>query len=134
MPSKKSATSNQARCPRAYKHIPERAIADLIAAGIYRFYELTKYIRMEDDSARADSMECSVSFPKDEVDSFPAKLPVASFNGVEFFCSSIKPDEAYVRQYFVFCTSLIGEGVFEDAGYVVELETDIFATLAMVLN
>lgn len=134
MPRRKRVNPSQSPCPRVYKHTTERAIADAIAAGVYRFYELTKYVRMEDDNGRSDSAECSVSFSEHEIASFPLKLPVGSFNGVEFYCASIKPDDGYIRQYFVFCTSLVESDVLGDARCSVELETDIFDTLGMMLN
>ncbi len=37
-----------------YKFVPTQEIAKQVAAGVFRFYELTKYVKLEDDTGRAD--------------------------------------------------------------------------------
>ena len=85
-----------------YKFTPTLEIAKIVSTGIFRFYELTKYIKMEDEAGRLDSEECSVSFPSSEYESHPELLPTGSFKGVEFQCISIRNDEEYIRQYLCF--------------------------------
>ena len=65
-----------------YKFTTNTEIAKQISLGVYRFYELTKYIKMEDQTGRADSAEGSITFPKEEHYQYPEKLPIGSFRGV----------------------------------------------------
>ena len=117
-----------------YKLTTSLEIAKQISVGIFRFYELTKYIKIEDTVGRLDKDECSVSFPKKEWSKFPEKLPTATLDGVEFKCASIKFSEDYIKQYFVFCTSkVINDTVIRDSKYAVELHLDIFETFEMLL-
>lgn len=118
-----------------YKFTTNPAISQKISVGIFRFYELTKYIEMEDEVGRSDLNECSVSFTKNEYEAHPNKLPVASFRGVEFKCISFGPDNKYKSQYFVFCMSTVMNAhVMGDATHVVELEEDIFETFELLLT
>ena len=118
-----------------YKFTPELEIAEQISVGIFRFYELTKYIKIEDDVGRADSAECSVSFSPKEYESFPEKLPTGSFKGIEFKCISTGNDNEYIKQYFVFCMSTeMNEKTIEDSRYVVELYRDNFELFMQLLN
>jgi hypothetical protein len=71
-------------------------------------------------------MECST---------YPEKIPIASFNGVEFKCASIKFDDEYISQYFVFCMSTVmNADVIGDSTHVVELTEDIFETFEMLMQ
>ena len=117
-----------------YKFTNTPEIARQLSIGIFRFYELTKYIKMEDSVGRSDPAECSVSFPEEEYRLFPDQIPIASFNGVEFKCISMQPGDDHIKQYFVFCMStIIDDAVMGDSKYVVELSTDMFETFEMVL-
>lgn len=111
-----------------YKFVSNHEIATQVSLGVFRFYELTKYIKSETDAiGRADAGEGSVSFPNEGTPSFVAKLPTASFNGVEFQCQSIQPSEDHLQQYFVFCMSAAkSERAVGDAKFAVELNTDCF--------
>lgn len=84
-----------------YKFTTSEVIAKIIAKGVFRFYELTKYLEIEDEIGRSDSFEGSVSFLDKEVVGFPNKIPIASFNGIEFRSVSISLDKEYLSQYFV---------------------------------
>jgi hypothetical protein len=118
-----------------YKFTTSLEIAKQISLGVFRFYELTKYIKIEDATGRSDSNECSLSFTEMECAAHPEKLPIASFNGVEFRCSSSKPDENYINQYFVFCMStVVNADVIGDSTHVVELSEDIFDTFEMLMR
>lgn len=117
-----------------YKFVTDLPIAQSVANGIFRFYELTKYIRMEDSTGRADVQEGSVSFTKTEINEYPMKLPVASFNGVKFYCSSIRPDDGYLQQYFVFCSSTVKETALGAIKYAVDFKSDVFDLFQMVLD
>lgn len=118
-----------------YKFTTSAEVARLISIGIFRFYDLTKYIRIEDVVGRSDPRECSVSFLPEEYMDNPEKLPTASFNGVEFKCSHLGFDEQYISQYFVFCMSTdSAPTVMGDATHIVELDQDIFATIGLLLN
>ncbi len=118
-----------------YKFTPTLEIAKQISIGIFRFYELTKYIKIEDEVGRSDPAECSVSFPQKEHKEFPEKLPTGSFNGIEFQCISIKPDDTYISQYFVFCTSSeMNDNTIGDSKYVVELYEDNFELFSQLLD
>lgn len=119
---------------RLFKFVPTQAIAQQISNGVYRFYELIKYKRLEEDTGRSDFAEGSVSFTENEIKCFPKKLPIASFNGVEFSCASFAPDEDYLRQYFVFCMSTQNDGrAIGDSRYAVQLDVDIFGLFEMLL-
>jgi len=120
---------------KLYKFTPSFEIAEKISIGIFRFYELTKYIKIEDEVGRSDPGECSVSFPPKEYENFPEKLPTGSFGGVEFKCVSIKNNEEYIKQYFVFCMSTKkDEKAIGDSKYVVELYKDNFDLFIRLLN
>lgn len=118
-----------------HRYVAERSVAEAISRGVYRFYELTKYIKMEDEHGRGDSAEGAVTFPEEEYAANPEKLPVASYNGVEFHCISMAVDEEYLSQYFVLCMSTeMSETVMGDSKYRVEIHRDQFELLAMLLN
>lgn len=118
-----------------YKFTPSLEIAEKISLGVLRFYELTKYIKIEDEMGRSDSAECSVSFPSKEYENFPDQLPTGSFKGVEFKCISTGNDEEYIKQYFVFCMSTKkDEQAIGDSKYVVELYKDNFDLFMQLLN
>ncbi|MCP3925238.1 MAG: hypothetical protein GY714_21915 [Desulfobacterales bacterium] len=120
---------------KLYKFTPTLEIAETIAVGIFRFYELTKYIKMEDDVGRSDTSECSVSFLPKEYQKTPDKLPIGSFKGIEFKCISTGNDEDYIKQYFVFCMSTkMDEKAIGDSKYVVELYRDNFDLFMQLLN
>jgi hypothetical protein len=120
---------------KLYKFTPSLDIAEKISVGIFRFYELTKYIKIEDEVGRSDSAECSVSFPSEEYEKFPEQLPTGSFNGVEFKCISAGKDEEYIKQYFVFCMSTKrDEKAIGDSKYAVELYKDNFDFFMQFLN
>lgn len=117
-----------------YKCVPNQDIALQISKGIFRFYELTKYRKLEEQTGRSDPSEGSFSFPEGEYEKFPHKLPVASFRGVEFLCISASPDDDYLSQYFVFCVSTqSSESAIDGCRYAVELDTDIFDVFGMLL-
>ncbi len=119
-----------------YKFVPKLEIAEQVSLGIFRFYELTKYIMLETDgTGRTDAGEGSVSFPDEVTPSFVAKLPTASFNGVEFQCQGIHLSEDYLRQYFIFCMSVAkSDRAIGDAKFTVELDTDIFEMFDQFLH
>ena len=120
---------------KLYKFTPSLDIAEKISIGVFRFYELTKYIKIEDEVGRSDSAECSVSFPPEEYEKFPEQLPTGSFNGVEFKCISTGNDEEYIKQYFVFCMSTKrDEKAIGDSKYAVELQKDNFDFFMQFLN
>lgn len=120
---------------KLYKFTPSLEIAEKISVGIFRFYELTKYIKIEDEVGRSDPEECSVSFPQREYEKFPEKLPTGSFKGVEFKCISTSNDEGYIKQYFVFCMSTKKDKkAIGDSKYVVELCKDNFDLFMLLLN
>lgn len=118
-----------------YKFTNSPEISRQISIGIFRFYELTKYIKMEDDAGRSDFNECAVSFTENEYRKHPERIPTASFKGVEFKCISIRPDDKYIGQYFVFCMSTVMEAdVISDSTHVVELNENIFETFELLLT
>ena len=118
-----------------YRYVAELPVAEAIARGVYRFYELTKYMKMEDEQGRSDSAEGAVTFPEEEYISNPEKLPVASYNGVEFHCISMGVDEEYISQYFVLCMSTeASETLLGDAKYRVDIHHDQFELLSDLLN
>jgi hypothetical protein len=118
-----------------YKLVPTQEIAIQVAAGVFRFYELTKYVKIEENTGRADAAEGSISFPDDGSLDFVKRLPTASFNGVEFQCGSIRLSEDYLRQFFVFCMSTAKtKQAIGDCKFAVELDTDFFSTFEMFLN
>lgn len=120
---------------KLYKFTPSLEIAEIISSGIFRFYELTKYIKIEDKVGRSDTGECSVSFPPKEYEKSPEKLPTGSFRGVEFKCISAGNDEEYIKQYFVFCMSTArDEKAIGDSRYAVELYKDNFDLFMQLLN
>ena len=117
-----------------YKFVPTEDIARQVAKGTYRFYELTKYRKLEEKTGRSDPFEGSLSFTDDEVANFPEALPIGSFRGVEFSCASISRDDDYIRQYFVFCVSIQScESAIDGCNYSVELDTDIFDVFELLL-
>ncbi len=117
-----------------YKFTPSLEIAEQISVGVFRFYELTKYIKIEDEVGRSDTAECSVSFTEEECEAFLEKLPTGSYNGVEFKCNGIRPNDEYIRQYFAFCMSTeMNDHAIRDSKYLVELHADIFETFMMIL-
>ncbi|GEM_PF-1341682 len=118
-----------------YKFTPTLDIAEKVSTGIFRFYELTKYIKMEDEVGRSDPEECSVSFPTKEYEEFPDKLPIGSFRGIEFKCISTGNNEEHIRQYFVFCMSTeMDKKAIGDSRYIVELYRDNFDLFMQLLN
>lgn len=120
---------------RLHKFVPTLEIANQVAAGVFRFYELTKYIRIEEDTGRADAGEGSISFADDGALDFVEKLPTASLNGIEFQCQSIRLSEDYLSQFFVFCMSTTdSKQAIGDCAFAVELDTDFFSTFEMFLN
>ncbi|MEP0940251.1 MAG: hypothetical protein ABJH63_20180 [Rhizobiaceae bacterium] len=117
-----------------YKFVPTPEIAQQVARGVFRFYELTKYIKMEEETGRSDPSEGSMTFTDGEIRNSSEALPRASFNGIEFSCSKISPDEDYLSQYFVFCVSTQkSEIAIEGCKYSVELNTDMFDVFEMLL-
>jgi len=117
-----------------YKFTTDEVIAKIIAKGIFRFYDLTKYIEIEDEIGRSDNFEGSVSFLDKEVSNFPDRVPIASFNGIEFKSISISLDKEYLSQYFVFCMSTIkNDRAIGDCDFAVELDTDIFDVFEKLL-
>lgn len=117
-----------------YKYVPSQDIARQISKGIFRFYELTKYRKLEEKTGRSDPSEGSLGFPEKDYRNFPHKLPIASFRGIEFSCIHISPDDKYLSQYFVFCASTqSSESAIDGCGYSVELDTDIFDVFEMLL-
>lgn len=118
-----------------YKFTPSLEIAEKISTGVFRFYELTKYIKIEDEVGRSDPGECSVSFPSREYEKHPEKLPTGSFRGIEFKCISTGNDEEYIKQYFVFCMSTeMDKKAIGDSRYIVELYQDNFDLFMQLLN
>lgn len=117
-----------------YKFVPTVEIAHQVAKGVLRFYELTKYIKLEEQTGRSDPSEGSLVFTDEEVRNSPESLPIGSFAGVEFFCVKVSPDEKYLSQYFVFCASMKkSESVIDGCNYSIELDTDIFDVFEMLL-
>ena len=118
-----------------YKFSPNIEIAKELSIGIFRFYELTKYINIEDKMGRSDPEECSVSFPKVEYEAFPESLPIGSYKGIEFKCISTGNDKEYIKQYFVFCMSTsMNEKAIGDSKFAVELYQDNFDLFMQLLN
>lgn len=119
-----------------YKFVPTLDIAKQVSLGVFRFYELIKYVKLEkDEVGRSDPAEGSISFPDDGTLSFIQKLPTASFRGVEFQCQSFRPSEEYLRQYFAFSMSVAkSERAIGDCKYAVELSTDVFEVLDEFLH
>jgi hypothetical protein len=119
---------------RLYKFVPNKYIAQQVSIGVYRFYELTKYRKLEEGTGRSDFKEGSVTFTDDERQSFPEKMPIASYNGIEFRCASFSLGDDYHQQYFVFCMSTQkNRRAIGDCPYAVELDTDIFGLFEMLL-
>lgn len=117
-----------------YKFVPSESIAKQVALGILRFYELTKYRKLEEDTGRSDTTEGSLQFTAHEIENFMEKLPKGSLNGVEFSVGCVSPDEAYLSQYFVFCMSTKNsKSAIDGCGYMVELHTDMFESLEILL-
>lgn len=117
-----------------YKFVPTVEIAGQVANGVYRFYELTKYRKLEENTGRSDPSEGSLSFPNTEIQRNPDALPIGSFNGIEFSCVSVSLDDDYLSQYFVFCVSIErSESAIGGCKYMVELDTDIFDVFEMLL-
>ena len=48
-----------------YKFTTSLDIAKQISVSIFRFYELVKYIKIEDNAGRSDINECSITFPEE---------------------------------------------------------------------
>lgn len=120
---------------RLYKFLPTLKIAKQVSDGVFRFYELVKYIKLEDYTGRSDSAEGTIDFPDDGSRDFIDKLPTGSFRGVEFKCKSVSPSQVYLRQYFVFCMSTERtEAAIGGCSFAIELDTDYFETIAMFLN
>jgi hypothetical protein len=119
-----------------YKFVPTVGIANQVAFGVFRFYELVKYIKIEeDDVGRSDAMEGSVSFPDDKTLAFIQKLPTGSFKGIEFQCQSIRLPDEHLRQYFVFCMSTVKtERAIGDCKFAVELNRDCFEMFEKFLH
>ncbi len=118
-----------------YKFVPTLEIAKQVSEGVFRFYELLKYIKLEEDTGRSDGTEGSVSFTDDGIKGFIDKLPTASLEGIDFQCESTSLPDELLQQYFVFCMSTAKtEAVIGDCSFAVELETDYFETFGMVLN
>ena len=118
-----------------YRYVAELEVAQVISQGIHRFYDLTKYMKIEDEHGRSDSAEGAVTFPEEEYISNPEKLPVASYNGIEFHCISMRVNEEYLSQYFVLCMSTeASESVLSDSKYRVEIHRDEFETLSLFMN
>lgn len=118
-----------------YKFTPTLEIAEKISIGIFRFYELIKYIKIEDEVGRSDCEEGSVSFLPEEFEKYPEKLPIGSFRGVKFQVMRSGRDEEYLKQYFVFCMSTkIDKKAIGDSKYAVELYKDNFDLFMQILN
>lgn len=118
-----------------YRYVADSKVAQAIAHGVYRFYDLTKYMKMEDEYGRADSSECSVAFPEEEYESAFEKLPVAKIKGFEFHLISLQPDDDYISQYFALCMSTeASEAVIGDSKYRVDIRRDQFELLSDLLN
>jgi hypothetical protein len=117
-----------------YKYVPNQDIARQVSRGIFRFYELTKYRKLEEQTGRSDISEGSLSFPKEEYEHFPHKLPFGIFRGVDFLCISVSPSDEYLSQYFVFCASTQGsESAIDGCMYSVVLDKDIFDVFEILL-
>lgn len=120
---------------KLFKHTTTEEICAALSLGVFRFYELTKYRRYEDDTGRQDVSEGGYSFLAEELALKPEALPVGSLDGVELFISSFSLGEEYLRQYFVFCLTLLDEvPAISDCVYSVELEDDIFDFLEALFN
>lgn len=117
-----------------YKFVPTEEIARKISVGVYRFYELTKYRKIEDTAGRSDPSEGSICFTDAEIENDIEKLPVGSFNGIEFLCAKTSLSDDYIGQYFVFCMSIANSArAIDGCNYSVELSTDIFDALDILL-
>lgn len=117
-----------------YKFVPTAEIAEQVARGVFRFYELTKYIKIEEKTGRSDPSEGSLSFTDDEASNFPEALPIGSFKGIEFSCISVSPSEDYLSQYFVFCVSTKkNTSAIDGCKYSIKLDTDIFNLFELLL-
>lgn len=87
---------------------------------------------MEDEEGRADEMEGSIGFKKEESEAFPNKMMKVTLipqNGdtpIVMSCSNIKQDKNFLKQYFVFCLSKSDVRPIKDSGYAVVLNSDIF--------
>ncbi|HEX2840323.1 hypothetical protein [Hyphomicrobium sp.] len=95
---------------------------------------MIKYKKLEEDTGRSDNSEGTLTFAENEIQLFPEKLPKASFNGVEFHCASVAPDDQYLQQYFVFCMCVQSDASpIGDCRYAAELDTDIFEMIELLL-
>lgn len=118
-----------------YKFVPTEDIARRVSLGFYRFYELTKYRKVEENTGRSDTSEGSIGFTDEEIGNDVHKLPIGSFNGVNFYCNNISLDDDYIKQYFVFCMSTKNSiDPILGCRYAVELSVDIFDTFEMLLS
>lgn len=119
---------------KLYKFTTSLEVAESISRGVFRFYELVKYIQVEDGVGRSDLNEGGICFTDDECVQSPEKVPMGSLNGVEFKVQRMALSEEYIEQYFVFCMSTgMNENAIGDASHVVELNKDIFETFELLL-
>lgn len=115
-----------------YKHLPNAELAKKVNDGVFRFYDLTKYKKMEDKHGRLDNNEGGIGFKEEEYNDSIQKLPQASLitkdgTRVNFSLSNFAFDDSYLSQYFVLCTSKDkSENIIGDSQYIVELNTDVF--------
>ncbi|MGR5213361.1 hypothetical protein ACPV4A_22710 [Vibrio rotiferianus] len=118
-----------------YKYVPEEVVAKSISSGVFRFYELLKYIAIEDDSGRADVSECSVNFPRHEWENDPQALPVLYIGDVKVQYTGISPSKEHISQYFVFCSSFerTDEAIL-DTKFMVEFDANVFDIFEFVLK
>jgi len=117
-----------------HKLTNDQKIAESISRCVFRYYELIKYKNIEDNYGRTDASEGSITSHDSEISSHHAKMPIGSFDGIEFHISKMSFDDDYLRQYFVFCLSTDDStDVMGDCNYVVDIESDIFECIEILL-
>ncbi|RZV19726.1 hypothetical protein EOJ41_10210 [Vibrio alginolyticus] len=120
---------------KLYKYVPEDVVAKSISSGVFRFYELLKYIAIEDGVGRADTSECSVNFPRHEWENDPQALPVLYIGDVKVHYTGISPSKDHISQYFVFCSSFERtDNAILDTRFMVEFDANVFDIFEFVLK
>ncbi|AXN31625.1 hypothetical protein [Vibrio coralliilyticus] len=116
-----------------YKYVPEREIADVISRGNFRFYELVKYIDIEDISGRSDPHECSINIQDHEWEKIE-ELPVVYLDDLKLHFSASSPSKEHISNYFVFCvSSKPTSNAIADSNYEVSFNVNVFETLGKLL-
>ncbi|EHH1241878.1 hypothetical protein [Vibrio parahaemolyticus] len=120
---------------KLYKYVPEEVVAKSISCGVFRFYELLKYVAIEDDVGRSDASECSVNFPRHEWENDTEALPVLYIGDVKVHYTRISPSKEHIAQYFVFCSSFERtDNAILDTRFMVEFDANVFDIFEFVLK